>query len=171
MRTNSEYFEPTPPGAFVGAYKVHEDAGDIKYQSEHAVGFDIPLVQDELIPYGSSALVRTGWVIKTPPNLMLALVPRSSTHKKYGIKLANTIGIIDPDYCGETDEILLNLQNVFPKWPYGLHHGNDRFTSSGTQLRKGDRLIQGIFVPIYKATFDYSYEPGSESRGGFGSTG
>ena len=103
-------------------------------------------------------MLPTGLVIETPPDHMLAIFPRSSTYKKYGLRIGNTVGIVDEDYCGPNDEILLFL------WNPG---------SSPVTVEAGTRLAQGIFIPVTKPTFS-EIEPsqlGRPSRGGWGSTG
>ena len=70
--------------------------------------------------------------------------------------MANGIGIIDSDYAGPEDEIHLILQNI---------------TNKPVQLKKGDRVAQGMFLPITRATFEEVEEMPHKNRGGFGSTG
>ena len=84
------------------------------------------------------------------------LVSRSSTPRKKGLTKPHSIGIIDQDYCGETDELKIQVYN---------------FTDSPVVINKGDRIAQGIFVPVVKAKFLEVDSHNQESRGGFGSTG
>jgi len=69
--------------------------------------------------------------------------------------MANGIGVIDGDYCGPEDEIKLSLFNP------GLQPAS---------IDKGDRLAQGLIVPVVKAEFEEG-PADKRSRGGFGSTG
>jgi dUTP pyrophosphatase len=135
--------------------KIHPDAIIPQYQTHGAVGFDLHVIEDYSIRTGDSALLRTGLVIKTPPGYMLGLFPRSSTWKKYGLVMPHSIGIIDQDYCGEEDEIFLQVYNN------KLKHAI---------VEKGDRVAQGIFIPVARLSFRECDSMG-ESRGGFGSTG
>ena len=135
--------------------KLHEDAVIPKYQTHGSVGFDFHTVEDLVLKPGESTLVRTGLVIATPPGYMLALTPRSSTFKKWGLIMPNSIGVIDQDYSGDEDEVkipVLNLSSAFAK------------------VEKGERIAQGIFISVARLTFTECDSMG-DSRGGFGSTG
>lgn len=127
-----------------------------EYKTAGAVAFDIAVLEEGTLAPGERKLFRTGLVVKSPPGYALLLAPRSSNAKK-GIQLANSIGVIDEDYCGAEDELRLFLLNVGDQ-PY--------------IVEKGERLAQGLFVPILKGTF---VEPSEwrveKSRGGFGTTG
>jgi dUTP pyrophosphatase len=86
---------------------------------------------------------------------MLMLAARSSLYKRHGLILANGVGIVDEDYSGDDDEILVSVLNV---------------CSIVAEIEQGERIAQGIFVPVSRAYFVPTDELG-ESRGGFGSTG
>lgn len=81
---------------------------------------------------------------------------RSSLYKKKGLVLTNSVGIVDEDYAGPDDLILLSLRN------------DSELTC---HVSKGERLAQGIFVPITRAKFEETTRPLINSRGGWGSTG
>ncbi|HNQ19441.1 MAG TPA: hypothetical protein PKI46_00105 [Bacteroidales bacterium] len=49
--------------------------------------------------------------IQYPENYGSLLIPRSSTFKKYGLMQANSIGLIDSDYCLEHGFPVINLTN------------------------------------------------------------
>lgn len=72
-----------------GVLKKHKINGS--EVSHRDVTFDL-----KLIPLGVAMQLPKGF-IATP-------VPRSSTFNKYGIIQANSIGVIDQSYCGNTDE-------------------------------------------------------------------
>lgn len=127
-----------------------------EYQTNGSVGFDLAASQEVTINPGEIQLIPTGLVVKVPVGLMLMLVSRSSTPRKKGLTKPHSIGIIDQDYCGETDELKIQVYN---------------FTDSPVVLNKGDRIAQGIFVPVVKAEFLEVDSHNQESRGGFGSTG
>jgi len=127
-----------------------------EYQTQGSVGFDLAASQDVTINPGEIQLIPTGLVVKVPVGLMLMLVSRSSTPRKKGLTKPHSIGIIDQDYCGETDELKIQVYN---------------FTNQPVKIQKGDRIAQGIFVPVVKAQFVEVDSHNQESRGGFGSTG
>ena len=70
--------------------------------------------------------------------------------------VANGVGVIDPDYSGPTDEIMIQVINV---------------TDLDVQIRRGDRLAQGIVLPAPHVTWEEVAGIRGEARGGFGSTG
>ena len=100
-------------------------------------------------------LVSTGVKCHLEEGYYLELSVRSSTPLKYWIILANSVGIIDADYCDNPDnegEIFFQVINLSP---------------FSIQLRKGDIIGQGI-IKRYEVT-DNDKAIG-ERQGGFGST-
>jgi dUTP pyrophosphatase len=100
-------------------------------------------------------LVSTGVKCHLEEGYYLELSVRSSTPLKYWIILANSVGIIDADYCDNPDnegEIFFQVINLSP-FPI--------------QLRKGDIIGQGI-IKRYELTDDDKAE--GLRTGGFGST-
>lgn len=136
--------------------RTHPNATMPRYQTPGAAAFDIHLVEDVSIAARAIEKVRTGLVIATPKNHVLVLASRSSNPMKKGIDLANSIGIIDSDYQGNDDEIFLQLINV---------------TDAVVELKAGDRIAQGMFLPVHQAKFEEVDEMPHENRGGWGSTG
>lgn len=146
---------------FVKYMRVCDSAVAPEYKTPGSAGFDIAVCEDTDIPpahgtAGGITMARTGLVIQAPDQHMLMIAPRSSTFKRYRLSLANTIGIVDQDFCGPDDELLLAL------------HNHNYFTQ---YIPAGTRLAQGIFVPVAVATFLESSKPLAASRGGWGSTG
>ena len=128
-----------------------------QYQTAGAAGFDLAASQDVLVPPSSIALVPTGLVIQVPDGHFLGIFARSSTPLKRGLMVANGVGVIDRDYCGPADEIKIQVLN---------------FTATPVQVRQGDRLAQGLFLPVTHVTWQESDgDLRSDSRGGFGATG
>jgi dUTP pyrophosphatase len=128
-----------------------------EYQTPGAAGFDLAASGDVDVEPGSIALVPTGLVIKVPDGHFLGIFARSSTPLKRGLMVANGVGVIDADYCGTTDEIKVQVLN---------------FTSTAVRVAKGDRIAQGVFIPLTRATWaETSGDLRDGSRGGFGATG
>lgn len=124
----------------------------LEYKTPGAVGFDFESAHDVLIEPGRIGLIDTGTVVEVPEGFMLLLAPRSSTFKNYGLILVNSVGIIDQDYCGETDTnkfMYLNMRN------------------ESVNISKGERIGQGIIVKIEKPEFELVGEMGNRDRGGF----
>lgn len=124
------------------------------YGSDGAVAFDLASAEDLTIAPKSIALIPTGLIIATPAGYALLLAPRSSLFKKKGLRLGNTVGVIDQDYCGPNDEILIQAWN-----PGDIP----------VAVIKGERLVQGFFVPVPRVAWQ-EFTPSERSRGGFGST-
>jgi dUTP pyrophosphatase len=70
--------------------------------------------------------------------------------------VANGVGVVDPDYSGPDDEVMIQLLN---------------FTDSPVAVNRGDRLAQGIVLPAPRITWNEVSKPREVTRGGFGSTG
>ena len=121
-----------------------------------AAGFDLAAAVDMEIPPQCIRLVGTGLVIGVPDGHFLGIFARSSTPLKRGLMVANGVGVIDADYCGPADEVKIQLLN---------------FTDAPVQVKRGDRLAQGIVLPCPKVEWQEVTEVSEPSRGGFGSTG
>jgi dUTP pyrophosphatase len=102
-------------------------------------------------------LVPTGIKCQLASDCYLELSVRSSTPLKYWLILANGVGIIDGDYYNNSDNeghIYFQLINLSP---------------FDIQLKKGDKIGQGIIKRFEVTDDDYKYEK-KERAGGFGST-
>ena len=124
-----------------------------EYHTDGAVAFDLYSRIDAIIPSKSLSRLPTNVIIATPKGYMLEIKDRSSTLKKKGLFVST--GYIDNDYCGESDEILLQVYNL---------------TDNEVKVEKEERLGQGVFVKIDKAIWEEVDIMDSNSRGGFGST-
>ena len=126
------------------------------YGTDEAAGFDLASAHDLTIRPREIALVRTGLVIEVPSGHCLAIFARSSTPLKRGLVVANGVGIIDPDYNGPADEVMVQVLNI---------------TDGEVTIRKGDRLAQGIILPAPRVRWEEVTELAQVTRGGFGATG
>jgi dUTP pyrophosphatase len=127
-----------------------------KYATSGAAGFDLAASEETTILAGRTALVPTGLVIEVPAGMFLGIFARSSTPLKRGLMVANGVGVVDPDYCGASDEVKIAVLN---------------FTADPVTVKAGDRLAQGILLPITRVEWDEAAAPERATRGGFGSTG
>lgn len=98
--------------------------------------------------------ISLGVAMKLPKGYEALVVPRSSTFKKYGVILANSIGVIDESYCGEND--------VWKMPVYSL---------KATVIPKGTRIAQFRIFPHQPKIVFAEGELNEADRGGFGSTG
>ena len=126
------------------------------YKTEEAAGFDIAAAEDIIAKAGEVTLVHTGLVIEAPEGYFLMLSARSSLAPKKGLIPSNGVGIIDRDYSGPRDEILLQVYN---------------FTKADIEIKKGERLMQGVFMPIEQIEWIETSVIRDMDRGGHGSTG
>jgi len=128
-----------------------------KYETTGAAGFDLAASADVTIAPGTIALVPTGLVIQVPAGHFLGIFARSSTPLKKGLMVANGVGVIDEDYCGPKDEVKIQVLN---------------FTQAPVEVKRGDRIAQGLFLPVTRAAWqEESGDLREGSRGGFGATG
>ncbi len=127
-----------------------------EYQTEGAVAFDLYAREDVKIAPGELKLIPSNFIIEVPKGHALILAARSSLARKKGLALANGIGVVDQDYHGPKDEIGILVRN---------------FTSAEVAVGKGERIAQGLIVPVERAEWEETDSIKEESRGGFGSTG
>jgi len=126
-----------------------------KYETSGSVGFDILARENTTIESKSIKLIPGNIVVEVPQGYMLIVASRSSTPKKKGLTPPHGLGIIDHDYCGEEDEIKIQVYN---------------FTDEPVSVEKGEKIAQGVFIKIDKMGWHEVNEMKAESRGGFGST-
>ena len=123
------------------------------FQTEGAVAFDFYAREKMEIKVGAVGRVPTNVIIEVPKKYMLLIKDRSSTAKKKGLLI--TAGVIDEDYCGDEDEILLQFFNP----------GKEKVV-----VDRGERLVQGVFVRIDKPKWNEVKKMEGKNRGGFGTT-
>ena len=124
-----------------------------RYETKGAVGFDFIAREDTKIAPGEIVLIPSNNIIETPKGYALITVPRSSTPLKKGLSFPNSIGIIDQDYSGEKDEIKIQVYN---------------FTEKEVEIKKGEKIAQGIFVKVEIPEWEEADSMEQKSRGGFG---
>ena len=125
------------------------------YATAGSVGFDLLCREDTEIAPRTLELIPGNVIVRVPAGYMLMLTLRSSTPLRKGLIIPNGVGIIDQDYCGEGDELKVQVFN---------------FREEAVLVRRGERIAQGIFIPVMRVTWDEVDEMG-KGRGGFGSTG
>jgi dUTP pyrophosphatase len=116
---------------------------------------DLRAAEDVMIDSGQFKLIPLGVAMELPHGYEALVAPRSSTFKKLGIILANSIGIIDESYKGDNDE-----------WHFPAYAVKDTF------IHKNERICQFRIIRhqpmIHLLEVDHL---GNEDRGGIGSTG
>ena len=122
-------------------------------------GLDLHAFEDKTLPPGNVTMVDTGVAVKIPKWHVGLLFQRSS-FTKYGISLANAVGVIDADYRGTIKVAFRN-------------HSEE----SGYLINKGDKIAQLVIMPValpdlkYFRGTDAEWLDTSRGEGGFGSTG
>jgi dUTP pyrophosphatase len=125
------------------------------YATSGSVGFDLLCREDTEVAPRTPGLIPGNVIVRTPPGYMLLLSLRSSTPRRKGLLIPHGVGIIDQDYCGEGDELMVQVYN---------------FRDEAVMVKRGERIAQGIFVPVAHVVWDEVADMG-QGRGGFGSTG
>ena len=148
-----ELEELAKPGIKVKVKKLHANARLPTYGSVGAACFDLYALEDTRSIFGR-AIVSTGISVEIPPGYEMVVRPRSWLAFKSGIHAF--AGTIDSDYRGEVKVLLVTDSS-----------------SSGFEIRKGERIAQASIQPVLRVEFNEVSELGDTDRGagGFGSTG
>ena len=128
-------------------------------QSQPSSTVDSPIFYDYVNDINFNykpSLIRTGIKAYMEEDEVLQLFIRSSYPSKYGLILANSVGIIDSDYYNNEDnegEIGFLVYNL---------------SENPILIKKDEKIGQGIFTKFLKTFDDICCQTRS---GGFGSTG
>lgn len=127
-----------------------------KYETDGACGFDLVIRADRVVQPNSPMILPTNVIVEVPKGYMLAVMSRSSMVKKTGLIVPHGLGVLDQDYHGPEDEAMLLVYNP---------------TDKPIEVKRGDRLGQGVFVRVDIAEWEEVDDNlKEESRGGYGST-
>lgn len=125
---------------------------------------DLYAAEDVVINEMDEAIIPLGVAMELPEGFRANLLPRSSTFKKWGIIVTNSVGMIDHSYCGDTDEWKLAV--------FCLKARDFVNSKCCTIIHKGDKIAQFEIVPIMpEIELQEVDHLGNEDRGGFGTTG
>jgi len=125
------------------------------YATAGSVGFDLLCRETVEVLPRQIVLIPGNVIVRIPAGYFLLLTLRSSTPRRKSLLIPNGVGIIDQDYAGEGDELQVQVLN---------------FGDEAVEVRRGERIAQGLFVPVVRVQWDEIEEVG-QGRGGFGSTG
>lgn len=136
--------------------KLYKDAIIPEYQTPGSVGFDLHAINDETIKPSELKMVNSGLSVEIPKNTVLYICQRSGISINFPNYLATCKGVIDEDYRGEIMFPIINHNKYIEM-----------------EIKKGDRIAQGIISPIIKCKIKEVEELDDTERGekGFGSTG
>lgn len=135
--------------------KLDKSVPSPEYGTQGAAGLDLFVREDTLVLPNTVTLVPLNVAIELEDGQVAFLIARSSTARKFGISLANSVGVIDSDYCGDDDEIKAAVINFKPE---------------SVLIRKGDKIAQLVIVNYTSVKLDEVDSLNNKSRGGFGTT-
>lgn len=127
-----------------------------EYHSGGAVGFDLVTRVTTVVEPGAIALVPSNVIVAVPEGSALLIVPRSSLPRRKSLVCPHGIGVIDQDYHGSEDEVMVQVMNI---------------GKVSATVERGERIAQGIFVRCDCAKWEEVADHDKPTRGGFGSTG
>lgn len=108
----------------------------------YSAGYDFYSIMDFKLEPGERKVIPTGIKACMNDNEYLAIYIRSSLGFKYNIRMCNQVGIIDKDYYNNSE----NDGHIF----VCLKNEGDKVL----EIKKGDRIVQGIFTPYLKTDDD-----------------
>ncbi|ADU62534.1 MAG: dUTP diphosphatase [Pseudodesulfovibrio sp.] len=135
------------------------DENDLAYATEFSAGLDLRAcidVEELEIGPGEKKSIPAGVTIEIrEPSVAGYVFSRSGLGTKDGLTVSQGVGVIDPDYRGEIKVSLLNTSGEVRR------------------IRRGQRIAQLVFMPVFQAAINQVEELGATDRGagGFGSTG
>ena len=127
-----------------------------KRSTSKSAGYDISSVEAGIIKPGERKRFRTGLKVMMNDDEVLYLYGRSSMGYKYGVTLANGVGVIDADFYNNPDN-----EGHFSVCL--INNGEEDF-----KVEIGDRIAQGVFTPYL--VVDNEEEIKTKRIGGIGST-
>lgn len=141
-------------------YTCEEIYNEIKLPTratQYSAGYDFFAPEDFVIPSNTAIKIVTGvrWVCEEgEKNRVLLIAPRSGMGFKYGVRLMNTMGVVDADYCDSKNEgdIMIKLFNP---------------SNEAIRVKKGEAFAQGIITTYFTCDGD---NVKAKRDGGFGST-
>lgn len=121
----------------------------------HGEWIDLAIPEAVHMERGEFRILSFNISMKMPDGYEGHIVPRSSTCKNWGLLMANSMGIIENDYCGDDDV-----------WGFPAYATRTVTIPEGTRIAQF--RIERIMGPI---KFEAVPTLGYENRGGYGSTG
>lgn len=128
-------------------------------EEEGNAGFDLFARLNDgeeiVIQPGEYAMIPLNLATEIPFGIVGLLFQRSSTYKKWGIKLTNGVGVIDAIFSGDGDEWQGQFKNE---------------TTLPVMVRRGDKICQALFIPLAPVALVEVDKLGNPDRGGFGTS-
>lgn len=134
--------------------KIYDNIKIPERKTKYSAGHDISIPYEITLSSNDKMLIPTGIRCKIDENYVMLIVPRSSMGIKHGLRLSNTIAVIDADYYSAENEGHIMISVI-----------ND--SNKPIKFKSGDCICQAIFVPYGVADQE---EVTTERAGGIGST-
>lgn len=116
---------------------------------------DLRAAETVTMKRGEYKMISLGVSMELPKGYEAHVLPRSSTYRRYGIVMANSMGIVDNAYRGDDDV-----------WQFPA------IALADTEIRKDERIAQFRIEKIQPTLkFKAVDRLDNANRGGFGSTG
>ena len=142
--------------SFILPMTLEEGAIAPTYAHETDAAADLYAAEDTVLPAHSlSNMIKTGVHIALPEGWAALILPRSSIGLKTGLRLSNSVGLIDEEYRGQLGVIY------------------DNHSDSDYEIKAGERIAQMLVIRAYhfKSNIVNELPTSSRGEGGFGSTG
>ena len=152
-------FEPLLEETLEKINKLYDGIKLPKRATKYSAGYDFYASGDGVIPTEHAGIILTGirWVCdkEEDKNKVLQIYPRSGIGFRTGVRLMNTVGIIDADYWGGNNEghIMVKLYNPM---------------NASFEVKDGEAIVQGVITEYH--TCDDEEEIVEKRTGGMGST-
>ncbi|AYK07754.1 dUTP diphosphatase [Brevibacillus laterosporus] len=163
--------------------RLHPDAVIPQYATTGSAGFDLVAVEETIIEPGETVKIPLGLAFEVPRGYEMQIRPRSGVSLHTKLRQSNSIGTIDSDYRGEVCMMFDNTNENYDSATclcfsiagdeIDVPNGYGFLPEGSYIIRKGDRVAQGLILPVMQAQFIVADELSETDRGagGFGSTG
>lgn len=132
--------------------KRFDTAFPLPSPTSRAACFDLICRETVVIPPHKIKAVAQNVAMQVPDDCVLFVFSRSSSPHKRGITLANGVGVIDPFYDGDDDEILIFLMNI---------------TDEPVTINAGDKVAQGMIMKVEPVTWVETDHFDGDGHGGY----
>ena len=152
-------FEPLLEENLEKINKLYDGIKLPKRATKYSAGYDFYASGDGVIPTEHAGIILTGirrvCDKEEDKNKVLQIYPRSGIGFRTGVRLMNTVGIIDADYWEGNNEghIMVKLYNPM---------------DASFEVKDGDAIVQGVITEYH--TCDNEEEIVEKRTGGMGST-
>lgn len=157
IQFQKDYIDTFGEGKTINMDDVRKIYDNIKLpcrKTKFSAGHDISIPFDITLPPKERLMIPTGIRCQIETDYVMLIMPRSSLGIKKGLRISNTVPVIDSDYYNANNEghIFISV----------INDGKDVI-----KFKTGDNIVQAMFVPYGVADEEEILE---ERVGGIGST-